>query len=128
MNKGQRRALSSLIRTDARGMQFTEASGTQAAKFNGSDIEVIDEDGDEQPILALNETLGTNNATSSMYCLNFGQDRDEQNFQGLVGPKMIEHVAYGERSGIYEDLVEGRFGLALFHPRCAARLAGITYA
>ena len=47
--------------------------------------------------------------------------------QGLVGGKLIEHVAYGERSGIYEDLVEGLMGIALFHPRCAARLAGVTY-
>ena len=126
MNKATRRALSSAVRADARGMQFVEASGTQAAMFNGSDIEVLDEDGDEQAILTSTEVLGNNNACASIYCVNFGQDFDEQNVQGLVGNGLIEHVAYGERSGVYEDLVEGMMAMGVFHPRAAARLQGVT--
>jgi hypothetical protein len=127
MNKAARRYISNLVRASATGMHFQEAAGTQAAIFNDSTIEILDENGDEQPILTSTETLGSSGATcSSIYCVNFGQDMDEQNVQGLVGNGLIETVAYGERDGIYSDLVEGNMGMGVFHPRAAARLQGIT--
>ena len=49
--------------------------------------------------------------------------------RGLIrqpdGSEPIDYVDYGERSGVYEELVEAVAGILLYHPKCAARLKGI---
>jgi hypothetical protein len=126
MNKAVRRSLSSQVRAEAHGMGVFDASGTQIQRFNGSPIEVIDEDGDDQVILTNTETFGGNNATASAYCIRFGDDVDETNVQGLVGSEMIEHVQVGLLGTYFLDLIEGLMSIAVFHPRAAARLVGIS--
>lgn len=41
---------------------------------------------------------------------------------------MIEHVEVGLLGTYYSDLVEANIGLAVFHPRAACRIKGITNA
>lgn len=126
-NKAVRRQISDLIIAAAGGAAVADVK-TDQLNYKGCQVEVIDEDGDSTAILAFNETQGNSNVCTSLYVINVGGDVDEENFRGLVREvdgTMIEQVAYGERSGFVEDLVEAVFGIACFHGRAAVRLAGV---
>jgi hypothetical protein len=73
MNKQDRRALTNLVVTAAGGAAVRDV-GSLIDNFNGSPIEVLDEDGDEAAILGKDETRGSSNVTSSIYCIRFGGD------------------------------------------------------
>lgn len=124
MNKANLRRINQL-RVQAAGGAAVVDVGMKKPNYGGVEIEIIDEDGDEEPILGFDETQGTSNLASSIYCFRFGGTVDETDFQGLVGSNLIEHEDQGVRGTQYIDLVEGNFGIALFHSRCAARLKGI---
>lgn len=123
-NKAVRRNITALLRTTAKPITFDVASG-QVAEYDGVPILILDEDGDQQPILDENETMGSSNVTTSLYCLRLGGDTDKQYLQGLVGTNMIVHRDVGLLGTFYLDVVEMLGSIAVFHPRCAARLAGI---
>lgn len=138
MNKAMRRKVSKLIYTAAGGAA-TKDVGHQADNYDGTPIDVIDEDGDEAAILGFDETQGSSNVCCSIYCQRFGSDTEGEYMQGLVGGVMIpdgtgemtmvpniEHVDVGLLGTYYADLLEANMGLAIFHGRSAARLKGIT--
>lgn len=126
-NKSVRRKITSLVTAAAGGAAVLDV-GRQLAEYNGVPIWVVDEDGDEAAILDYDETQGSSNVTTSLYVIRPGSDSDGEYVQGLVGSSMIEHVDYGERNGVVDDLIEANMGLAMFHPRSAVRLKGITNA
>ena len=126
-NKVVRRKITSLVRAAAGGAAMSEI-GPQAREYDGAPIEVLDEDGDESPILAFNESHGTSNATSSLYVIRPGSDVDGEHVQGLIGARMIEHVMVGLLGTYYSDIVEANMGLGMFHPRAACRVKGILNA
>ncbi len=102
--------------------------GPQAREYDGAPIEVLDEDGDESPILAFDEPQGASNVTTSLYVIRPGSDVDGEYVQGLIGARMVEHVAVGLLGTYYSDIVEANMGLGMFHPRAAVRVKGITNA
>lgn len=124
-NKAVRRQITALLRDAAGGAAISEV-GAQAREYDGAPIHVLDEDGDETPILDFNETQGSSNVTTSLYVLRPGSDVDGEHVQGLIGSKMIEHVAVGLLGTYYSDLVESAMGLGMFHPRAACRVKGIA--
>ena len=124
-NKVVRRKITSLIRSAAGGSAMSEI-GPQAKEYDGAPIEVLDEDGDEAPILAFDETQGSSNVTTSLYVVRPGRDVDGEYVQGLIGSELIEHVAVGLQGTYFTDIVEANMGLGMFHPRAAARVKGIT--
>lgn len=124
-NKAVRRKLTALLRAAAGGIAMSEI-GPQAREYDGARIEVLDEDGDETPILAFDETQGSSNVTTSLYVVRPGSDVDGEYVQGLIGAKMIEHVTVGLLGTYFSDIVEANMGLGTFHPRAAARIKGIT--
>jgi hypothetical protein len=124
MNKADHRGLTNLVVASAGGAAVRDVAQL-IANFNDSNILVIDEDGDEQPILGKDETMGASNVTSSIYCVRAGSDTDGEYMQGLVNTQMIEHDDQGVRGTQQQDLIEAGLGLAVFHPRAAARLKGI---
>lgn len=129
-NKVVRRKLSNLIVAAAGGAAVADVK-TDQLDYKGAKVEVMDEDGDSTVILPFTEIQGNSNACTSLYVLNVGGTEDEQNFRGLmreVDGQMIEQVAYGERSGQFEDLVEAVAGIAVFHGRAVARIQGIKAA
>src|SRR5919112_751112 len=65
-NKVVRRKITSLLRAAAGGSAMSEI-GPQAREYDGATIEVLDEDGDEAPILEFNDTVGSSNDTTSLY-------------------------------------------------------------
>jgi hypothetical protein len=124
-NKAVRRQITKLVRTAAGGAAVSDV-GPQAREYDGAPIEVLDEDGDETPILDFDETQGTSNVTTSLYVIRPGSDVDGEYVQGLIGGGMIEHVAVGLLGTYYSDIVEANMGLGVFHPRAAIRVKGIT--
>jgi hypothetical protein len=126
-NKAIRRKLTSLVVAAAGGAAVLDV-GKQLVEYNGTPIDVIDEDGDEAAILGFDETQGSSAVTTSLYVYRPGSDSDGEYVQGLVGSSMIDHIDYGERNGVFDDLIEANMGLAMFHPRAACRVKGITNA
>jgi hypothetical protein len=126
-NKAVRRKLTALIRTAAGGSAMSEI-GPQAREYDGAPIEVLDEDGDESPILAFDEAQGENAETTSLYVIRPGADVDGEYCQGLIGANLIEHVAVGLLGTYYSDIVEANMGLGVFHSRAACRVKGISNA
>lgn len=126
-NKRVRRKITELIRT-ASGSALMSEVGPQVSAYDGAPIEVLDEDGDETPILPFTETQGSSNQTSSLYVVRPGNEADGSYVQGLIGAKLIEHVAVGLLGTYYSDIVEANMGLGMFHSRAACRVKGITSA
>jgi len=124
-NKGVRRQITKLVRDAAGGAAVSDV-GPQAREYDGAPIEVLDEDGDETPILDFDETQGASDVTTSLYVIRPGSDVDGEYVQGLIGGGMIEHVAVGLLGTYYSDIVEANMGLGVFHPRAAIRVKGIT--
>jgi hypothetical protein len=122
-SKAVRRKITALVTGSAGGAAVMDV-GRQLKEYNDVPIWVIDEDGDENAILAFDEP----SSSTSLYVFRPGTDSDGEYVQGLVGSNMVEHVDYGERNGVVDDLVEANMGLAVFHPRAAVRLKGITNA
>lgn len=126
-NKVVRRKMTALLRAAAGGSSMSEI-GPQAREYDGAPVEVLDEDGDESPILAFDETQGGSNVTTSLYIIRAGGDVDGEHVQGLIGADLVEHVAVGLQGTYYTDIVEANMGLGMFHPRAACRVKGITNA
>jgi len=128
MNKGCSRKLKQLVVASAGGAAVTDVGG-HLSSYDGAEIKLIDEDGDEAAILGFDETQGNDSATASMYCYRPGQDTDGEYLQGLIkehaSGDMIEHENQGVRGTVNIDLVEAAVGIGLFHPRAASRLKGI---
>jgi hypothetical protein len=127
-NKYVRRRITALLRPQAIGAATTqEAAGSQqVTTYNDVPIVVLDEDGDENPILSETETYNGHANTTSLYCIRLGSDTDGEYVQGLIGGQMVDHLAVGLLGTYYLDIVEANIGLAVFHPRGATRLAGIA--
>ncbi len=125
-NKAVRRKITALIRVEAGGSPMREI-GPQAREYDGAAIEVLDEDGDEAPILAFDEPQGESQ-TTSLYVIRPGTAVDGEYLQGLIGANLIEHVAVGLLGTYYSDIVEANMGLGMFHSRAACRVKGITNA
>jgi hypothetical protein len=142
-NKAIRRQLKKLI-IDAAGGAAVADINAPIQSYRGAALEVVDEDGDNNPILTFNEsaagvapaTLDANGnaiasagSCTSLYVINPSGDEDQQNLRGLVREvdgTMIEQIAYPEINGAVVDAVEAVMGIALHHPRCATRMYGIT--
>lgn len=125
MRKDDRRTMKNLIVASAGGALPGDI-GRALPTYDDARIEVLDEDGDEAPILTKTETCGSSNVTSSMYCLRPGEDPEGEWVQGLVGHGMIDHTPQGPQGTKQLDLIEMLGGLAVFHGRSAARLSGIV--
>lgn len=133
MNKRMRRKMKQLILAEAGGAGVADFGGSLPT-YDGVKVEVLDEDGDDDPILKFDETQGTtvetdpgvsDDATTSIYCVVPGRDSDGELLQGLIGSPLIETYPSGMDGVLHVDVIELNAGIALFHPRCAARLKGL---
>lgn len=124
MRKAERTKMKQLVVAAAGGASMADV-GKGLDSYDGAKIEVLDEDGDEAPILPKTETRGSSNVTSSMYCIRAGQNDEGEWVQGLIHDKIVGHMPQGAQGTSIYDLIEMLAGLAVFHGRAAARLAGI---
>lgn len=124
MCKADRRKINNLVLAAAGGAALMDV-GKSIKSYDDVRIEVLDEDGDETPILAKDEAHGTSEATSSIYCIRPGQDPEGDWVQGIVRSNLIEHIPFPQFDTSVQDLIEFVGSIAVFHGRAAARLKGI---
>lgn len=133
MSKAMRRTLAQAIRAAGQTrMSLTDWAGDMRPKsYNGIKIEIIGEDHTGTEILDFDETCGDSDVTGSIYCMSFGQSEDEDRIQGIMrippnnAGSPFEVEDQGVRGTQDLALVEGRFGLVMFHGKSAARYYGI---
>lgn len=122
MNKNARRAIVKLGRQSGVISVSRDYFGREVDTYAGIPLGVIEDGADGNPILTTTETQGTANNTSSIYAVKFGPD-------GMHGiqtePMSVRDLGEIETKPAYRTRIEWYSGLALKHPKCAARLKGI---
>ena len=126
MPKLLRRKLNALIRAAGQAMEpVSDSFGRQLVSYAGIPVAVIEEDKDGNEILGLTETSPTESTanTTSVYAVKFGV---AENVCGLQAGEMdVEDLGLNRTK--YETLIEWITGMGVFHPKSAARLAGIYF-
>ena len=99
--------------------------GFRVPTFDGIEIAIVDKDNSNNVILDFDETVGSSSGVcASIYAVKYGVDQYISGIQSAP-PKFTD---FGEISAspVYRFRWEWDCGIAMFHPRCAARLRGIT--
>lgn len=118
MSKAMRRELQRILGESTHYIEDgKDAFGRPVQIFGGVPIRTI-----EDSILGFDETVGSDTACGSIYAVKFGA---EQYIAGLRnGGIDVEDLGLVDTK--YKTLIEFYCGLAMFHPKAGARLAGIT--
>lgn len=129
MNKTMRRKVNVLVRAANQAQEVvSDAFGRQLTAYAGVPIGIIENDEQDNPILAFNEAApgGGASVCCSLYAVKFGA---KEYCSGLQCGKM-DVIDQGLFSGgtSFRTLLEWICGLAVFHPRAAARLRGVKNA
>lgn len=129
MNRTLRRLLSAAARTTTVGGFITyqpDEFGRQVSFYNGLPILIVDQDNNGSDILQFDEaaTSGTATATS-IYCVSMqeGMCTGIQN-----GGMQVTDLGELQTKPVFRTRVEWYAGIALFHPKAAARLWSISNA
>jgi hypothetical protein len=127
MSKAMRREVKKLLQASQHYIESGEDSfGRPVATYGGVPIRVIETDGAGNEVLGFNETQGTATQTASIYAVKFGAD---QYVSGLRnGSVNVRDLGEIDAKPVFRTRIEFYSGLAVFHPRAAARLKGITKA
>jgi len=131
MNKAMRRRLSVAARTPAVGGNIIwtlDQFGRRIAAYDDLPILIMDFDHTGTQILPFTEapaTAGGTSVSTSIYCVSIGDGMLEGIQNGDIDPRSL-----GEQASTVTELdrIEWYNGIVLEHPRCAARLYGITNA
>jgi hypothetical protein len=100
-----------------------DAFGRPVMTYGGIPIRPIEENAQGAAILGFNETQGTAADTASIYAVKFGPEQYTSGLQnGGIDVRDLGEIA---EKPVYRTRVEWYNGLAVFHPRAAARLKGI---
>ncbi len=122
MNKAARRAVVKLGRQSGVVTVSRDYFGREVDTYSGVPIGVIEDGADGNPILTSTETQGSSNATTSLYAVKFGPD-------AMLGiqtePMDVRDLGEIETKPAYRTRIEWYSGLAMKHPKCAARLKGV---
>lgn len=122
MNKAARRAIVKLGRTSGVVGVSRDYFGREVETYSGVPIGVIEDGADGNPILTSTETQGTSNLTTSIYAVKFGADA----MHGIqTEPLSVRDLGEIETKPAFRTRIEWYSGLALKHPKCAARLKGV---
>ena len=114
-----------LLRVSAGGSTVADMT-TLFPTYEGVPIVVIGDKLDGTSILDFNETQGTDTATASIYCIAPGNDTVElSGVKILMASNGIQMIEEGIRDGMYIDVLEVCFGLAVYDDTAVARLAGV---
>lgn len=125
MNKVSRRAIVKLGRASGVVGVSRDYFGREVETYSGVPIGLIEDGADGNPILPFTETQGSSNVTSSIYAVKFGPDA----MHGIqTEPMDVRDLGEIETKPAYRTRIEWYSGLALKHPKCAARLKGVKAA
>lgn len=130
MNKTLRRKITQLAR-DAGGFTLLstgpDALGKQVVKYNGIPIHIVERLDNEVTYLDFDETAGASNVTASIYLVKFGDDY-VMGLQGRGGSMKVQDFGEIPSAPGHLGRIEWYPGMAVLHPRAAARLRGILNA
>jgi hypothetical protein len=116
-----------LVRQAARSVPGLTISkddlGREVDQYYGVPIAYTEFDAAGNPILGFDETVGTANDTASIYALSFGPGKM---FGAQTSPISARDLGELESKPAYRTRVEHYGTIVLQHPRCAARLKGVT--
>ena len=119
MNKDMRRALNASMRAQNQATEtVSDVFGRQIPAYAGIHIGVIEEDAEGNPILGFDE----DDDTTSIYACRFGV---QEWVSGLQAGAM-EVIDQGLVDVWYVTMVEWICSIAVFHPKAAARLSGLS--
>lgn len=99
--------------------------GRRVRLFDGIPIAIVDKDNLDATILGFDETVGSSSGTcASAYAFKFGENLYLSGIQngGPTGQNFGEITS----KPAFRYRLEWLVGIAMFHPRCAARLCGVT--
>lgn len=131
MNRTMRRKIKTLVDAVGGSIYIAERRnefGIQPAQYAGLPIRIIERSGDASTLLDFDEDPGDGTAdTASIYCIAMGFDSVHGIWNGKKPLQMQEYLPDG---GVNAHVLrwESYVGLALRHPRGAARLRAITNA
>lgn len=130
MHKSLRRRFTAQLLAAGSGSSYQvtygdiDKMGKQVTRYNGVPIHVIEDRGNANSILGFDETAGTSDVTSSVYCVTFGEDSVYGIFNGDGPPVEVRDLGEDQDSPGEKGRIEFFTGLVLKHPRGAARLRG----
>jgi len=123
MNKKARRQIIALGRASGVITVSRDFFGREVEAYSGVPIGVIEDGADGNPILTNTETQGTANDTTSIYAVKLGADA----MHGIQTEAMdVRDLGEIDSKPALRTRIEWYSGLALKHPKCAARLKGVT--
>jgi len=127
MSRATRRSLTSAQRNPSVGGYITYSKdefGRQITLYNDLPILVADANGDAYAAIAYNEAGQSGGSTcTSIYAISVGDGM----LTGIQNDDpMVTDLGELEAKPVLRTRVEWYAGIAMFHPRCAARLGGIT--
>jgi len=124
VSKAMRRELNKLLRASNHYVENgTDAFGRPVSTYYGVPVRVIETDQAGNEILGFNETQGTANDTGSIYAVKFGA---EQYVSGLQnGGVSVRDLGELSEKPVFRTRIEWYAGMAVFHPKAAARLKGV---
>jgi hypothetical protein len=128
MSKAMRREVKKLLQASNHYIESGEDSfGRPVTTYGGIPIRVIETDGAGNEILGFTEDQGTEvGTTASIYAVKFGAD---QYVSGLRnGSVNVRDLGEIDAKPVYRTRIEFYSGMAVFHPRAAARLKGLKRA
>ncbi|WP_202795945.1 major capsid protein [Paenibacillus larvae] len=120
LSKAMRRELKRVIQShNGYDEGSYDAYGRKVMTYGGIPIRVIETDANGNEILGFDETGGT----ASLYAIKFGP---EQYVSGLQnGTISVRDLGELNEKPVFRTRIEWYNGLAVFHPRAAARLSGV---
>jgi hypothetical protein len=127
MSKSMRRDIKFLLQKSTHYVENgSDAFGRPVSTYGGIPIRVIETDVAGAEILGFGETRGSSAVTASIYAVRFGADQFVSGLRnGIVSVRDLGEL---ETKPCFRTRIEFYCGMAVFHPRAAARLAGITKA
>jgi hypothetical protein len=126
-SKAMRRQIKKLIQ-DHNGYSegVYDAFGRPVFSYGGIPVRAIETDAQGNEILGFDETQGTATTTGSIYAVKFGPEQYTSGLQN--GGLSVRDLGELDTKPVFRTRIEWYNGLAVFHPRAAARLKGITKA
>lgn len=125
VSKAMRREIKKIIQGHNGYSEGTlDAFGRKVMTYGGIPIRVIETNAQGVDILGFNETQGTATNAGSIYAIKFGA---EQYVSGLQnGGISVRDLGELQSMPVFRTRVEWYNGVAVFHPRAAARLKGVV--
>ena len=124
-SKAMRREIKKLIQNHQGYSESSyDAFGRPVMTYGGIPIRVIETDAQGNEILGFDEVQGSNENTASIYAVKFGP---EQYVSGLQnGGISVRDLGEIDEKPVFRTRIEWYCGMAVFHPRAAARLKGVV--